>query len=77
MQQLMPTEKDNCISSVFSETNHQLVQGKDAANEINEYFCRISTELDAKLPAPSNIQIYISVRNTAQYFLRFGVNKYQ
>lgn len=36
----------------------RLVYGKEAANEINIYICKICTELDAKLPTPSDTQIY-------------------
>lgn len=58
MQQLLPTDRDNSINSVFTNNDNTLVRGKEAANEINRYFCRISLELDAKLPKHTNSIIY-------------------
>lgn len=57
-QHLLPVDKDNSINSVFTKADNNLVTGKEAANEINKYFCRISLELDAKLPALTDNTIY-------------------
>lgn len=60
MKHLLPNDKNDTISSVFANDGSGLISGKAAANEINKYFCNISTDLESKLPKQKTSTIYPS-----------------
>lgn len=57
---LLSMPQDNVLSESNNSTDNSLVYGKIAANEINRYFCNISVELEANLPANTNSAVYPS-----------------
>lgn len=50
VKELIPDKKANKIDEIYDTVNCKLINGTDACNYINNYFCKIGSELVAKLP---------------------------